>query len=249
MVQLLCFPYAGASASVYLRWRRLAPSGLDIVPVEFPGHGQRWSEALTTNMNELISDLVARYQPARPFALFGHSLGALVAFEYARAVERSSSKKPIFLFASGSHAPHAGREESADALSDAALRSDLVEFAGTPAEALANAELMQLVLPVLRADYQLAMSYQASPHAMIPCPIHAIGGRDDKVDQSALQAWQRHTRQPLKVTQLPGGHFYLRQRERDLLTTIESSLHSPAALLWGSLPTGALPTQSREGDL
>ncbi|PTT94383.1 thioesterase, partial [Pseudomonas sp. HMWF005] len=157
---LLCLPYSGASAMVYSRWRRQLPSWLHLQPVELPGRGARFDEPLQIDMRALARQLAREQKPGlhTPYALFGHSLGALLACEMAHAFRELGAPEPVALFASGTAAPTMRSDYDrgfAEARSDDELIEQLRTFQGTSEEVLANKELMSLTLPVLRADFMM----------------------------------------------------------------------------------------------
>lgn len=162
---LLCLPYSGASAMVYSRWRRKLPDWLKLQPVELPGRGARFGEALQTDLAGLARQLAREHLPTlqAPYALFGHSLGALLACEMAHALRQLGGPEPVALFASGTAAPSMRSEydrDLAEPKTDAQLIEQLRTFNGTSEEVLANQELMSLTLPVLRADFLLCGSFR-----------------------------------------------------------------------------------------
>lgn len=248
-VRLYCFPYAGAAASVYMRWKRHLPDFLEVVPVELPGHGRRSSEALRSSMAAVVTDLrqTLNHDPTSPFVLFGHSLGALVAFEYAYRLEQEQQARPLLLIASGAHAPSHRRVRQRHTFTDAALRAELVKLDGTPASVLADPELMELVLGVLRADFSVADTYFRPTNCAVQCPIHAIAGSEDAVNEQALSSWREHTLFDFGMSFLPGGHFYLHPSEEALLALlvrrITQELTRPPASL-GPRRTRPLDTQA-----
>ena len=226
-LQLFCFSYAGASAATYLRWRRQLPPWIEVVPVELAGHGRRVSEPLETTMAGAIAriDSLVRPQPGRRYALFGHSLGALVAFECAFRLEQRGGPVPCAVFASGCHAPsQPGTSKLSDNPSDEELISQLQRWGGTPSFALKNTELMQLTLPILRADLRVAASYRGRTHAAISTPIHALAGSLDPLDPAAIDAWRQHTRAELTLEWFEGGHFFIHECERDVLACVTRHL-------------------------
>ncbi|HTU63436.1 MAG TPA: alpha/beta fold hydrolase, partial [Polyangiales bacterium] len=212
-VSLLCLPHAGAGASFYLRLQRFLPSFVEVIPVDLPGHGRWRDEPLETTMEGVIAAVRARVSPSpqRPYALFGHSLGALAAFEYAYREETEHKSSPLVVFASSSQAPSVRREHAESGLADEDLLSQMRKLAGTPATALQSRELMELILPLLRADLQVARGYSRGTEHRVRCPIHVLAGVEDSLEESALCAWRDHTRSEFRLTYLPGNHFYIEQ--------------------------------------
>lgn len=226
--QLFCFPYAGAGAGVYGRWRRSLPD-VDLRPVELPGHGRRLDEPLIDDMPALACLLAEEMRPQirEPFALFGHSLGALLALEVAHALRGSSTRpcEPALLLASGTAAP--GRRDDRDLAgekSDQELVEHLRRYGGTSEALLAEHELMQLTLPVLRADFRMCGRYRQRPRPPLGCAIHVLGGRDDTATVEQLEAWGEECLGGSSLTLFDGGHFFLFQHEAAVLGLIRGHL-------------------------
>lgn len=224
---LYCLPYAGSSASVYVRWKRRLPSWIEVIPVELPGRGRRMLEPLAVTLPALL-DRIARDvcpEPGQPFAVFGHSLGAIVAFELAVRLE-ARGQGPSLVFASGTGAPGVRDGERFAALkTDAELRAELLRLDGTPEHVLADPELMELMLPVLRADFQIAASYTATPGRTLRAPLVALGGASDPTTSTeALAAWREQTHGDFAMHVLPGGHFFIQSEESALFALLEQHL-------------------------
>ncbi|BAP43366.1 thioesterase [Pseudomonas sp. StFLB209] len=228
-VQLFCLPYSGASAMVYSRWRRKLPEWLSVQPVELPGRGARLGEPLQTDMQALARQLVKELIPRinGPYALFGHSLGALLAFEMAHALREFGAPEPVSLFASGTAAPSQRDDYAkgfADPKTDDELKTELRELNGTPQEVLDNDELMALTLPILRADFRLCGIYEYRQRPRLSCPVHVLGGKEDKATQEQLIAWQLESSANFSLEMLPGKHFFIREQEAKVLRILRSSL-------------------------
>lgn len=226
-MRLFCLPYAGGSAMFYARWRRLLPSWIDVRPVEWPGRGARMDEALATDPHALASQLARELaaQVDQPYALFGHSLGALIAFELAHCLLDRGARAPAMLFASGAEAPAVrdGRRWRLP-LSDDALLQEMRDLRGTPAEALSNAELMQSALPVLRADFLMCGAYVYRRRLALPCPLQVFGGAEDETSREALQAWRQETAASFRLDVLPGHHFFIHTQQAELVDLIGAAL-------------------------
>jgi len=224
---------------VYGRWREDLPSWLAVHPVELPGRGVRSGEPLTTDLCALAGMLAEEIEDAinGPYALFGHSLGSLLAFELAHALRERAAPPPLVLFASGGEAPSVRDDrELAKPRSDAELIADLRDYQGTPEEVLADAELMALVLPVLRADFLLAGTYAYRPRPALACPVHVLAGTADDLDRPALEAWGRETSGGFVIDLFEGDHFFLHACQAEVLSVIGAALSrrmngGPAATL------------------
>ena len=224
--QLFCLPYAGASASIYGRWRRMLPD-LDLRPVELPGRGRRFAEALQDDMPSLAHQLAEELSAeiGGPYALFGHSLGALLAFELAHALRELRCPAPEALFASGTAAP--GRRDDREFIgekSDAELVDHLRRLDGTADAVFAEPDLMRLTLPVLRADFRMCGRYRYRRRPLLACPIHVLAGRDDTATIEQLLAWGDESGPGFTLSLFDGGHFFLFQQQGAVLGEIRSRL-------------------------
>jgi surfactin synthase thioesterase subunit len=214
-MKLFCLPYAGGSAArIYRAWMRDLPDWLDVCPLELPGRGLRATEGLHSSIEPLLNDLLRVVLPAStmPYALFGHSLGGLLAFELARRLEHVHGHPPAHLMVSGYEAPEWPKPADRDhLLPDDEFRLRLRELAGTPDEILDNDDLMDVVVPVLRADFAVANTYRfASPWLRLSCPLTVLGGVDDpEAPPPSLRDWRRRTTGPFQTKLFAGNHFYL----------------------------------------
>ena len=226
---LLCLPYSGASAMVYSRWRRKLPEWLQLQPVELPGRGARFDEPLHTDMRALAMQLARELRPTlkAPYALFGHSLGALMACELAHAFRALGCPEPVALFASGTAAPSMRADYDrgfAEPKTDAELIEQMRTLNGTSEEVLANEELMSLTLPVLRADFLLCGRFQPVQRPLLKCPVHVLGGKADKATTEQLIGWSKETQGSFSVDMLAGGHFFIHEHEAKVLRVIKDQL-------------------------
>ena len=225
--RLFCFPYAGGGASTFQRWN--LPETLELCPVQLPGHETRLMERLLTRMDELSAALVDALSPYLdiPFAFFGHSLGAIVSYEVAQRLRAEADLQPWHLFVSARRAPQiALRREISHQLPNEAFRSRLRHLKGTREEVLENAELMELMLPALRADFELDETYQrGAGYLPLDCPVTAFGGlEDDEVPKGDLEAWRETTLNRFQLKMFPGGHFFIHSQGESLLTSITEAL-------------------------
>jgi medium-chain acyl-[acyl-carrier-protein] hydrolase len=230
--RLFCFPYAGSGAAVFAPWKTGVPRGLEVRPVELPGRGARYAQPLFTELVPLAEALARELRPEldAPFAFFGHSLGAILAFEVTRMLRRTQGPMPLHLFVSGSRAPQA-RDRGAPLydLPDDDLLAELRRLNGTPAEILDNRELMAYLLPILRADFQGLDCYVCADEAPLDCPVTVFGGwSDERVQHDRLPAWQAQTTGAFRVVVLPGDHFFLHGAKDRLLESLVRDLEAAA---------------------
>lgn len=212
-LRLFCFPYAGGSAASYAHWQAALPERVEVCALQLPGRGSRFHEAPAASLPALVDALadVVAGQGTLPFAFFGHSLGGLLAFETARRLRTLGAPQPVHLFVSGTSAPaRRGAARGLHALPDAALVEELRRYNGTPPEVLANAELMALVLPALRADFALAERYRYEPAAPLDVPLTVLAGADDRVAPPAqADGWRDETRAAFRQLRFDGDHFFI----------------------------------------
>jgi medium-chain acyl-[acyl-carrier-protein] hydrolase len=234
-MRLFCFPYAGGNASIYRNWARAVPAEVEIVPVELPGRGNRITEPALRSLPSLISELAAAVSPhlGREFAFFGHSMGAVIAFELARELRRREGAEPRCLFVSGRRAPQIPDTAPTYALPDPEFKGELHRLNGTPKEVLENEELMTLVLPLLRADFELIQTYRYdSSSPPLNCAIAVYGGTlDHEVPPEMLWPWKELTTAGFSLHLLAGDHFFLRSHEAELLKLVREELLRAATRL------------------
>ena len=229
-IRLFCFPNAGGSAALYHPWIGAFGNAIDICPVEYAGRGTRSAETNHHSLHALVQSLHADLSPCldRPFAFFGHSMGALVAYELSHTIRLAGKQPPQQLFVSAHCAADLPRRmEDSYTLDDAALTERVRELGGTPPEVLDNRELMALVLPTIRADFEICDTYSYAKSQLLTCPITALGGWEDAwVDETELAAWERHTSAEFDLRMFLGGHFYLQAQQLPLLHFIGRQLLS-----------------------
>lgn len=212
--RLLCLPHAGGGALAYRAWANGGIPGVAVTGVELPGRGSRLFEAPFRRAEPLVQALAEVVQPLTaegPYALFGHSMGALLAFELAHELRQRGAPAPRRLFVSGRRAPHLSPpRRGLHLLPDDELLAEVRRLDGTPQAVFAEPELVQLLLPAMRADFELCDAYACAARPPLTCPITALGGLDDPaVDPDTLDAWRQHTLAGFARQVLPGGHFYL----------------------------------------
>ncbi|HEX6290381.1 MAG TPA: thioesterase domain-containing protein [Herpetosiphonaceae bacterium] len=227
-LRLFCFPYAGGGASIYRTWSSVLPPEIEVYPVQPPGRETRLKDKPFTQVPELVASLSSAILPHlnMPYAFFGHSMGALTCFELARQLRRQNAPLPLHIFVSGHRAPQIpDDDEPIYHLPDAEFIEELRTLNGTPDAVLQNDELMRLMLPLLRADFELCNTYTFTEDAPLPCPITAYGGlQDDEVSRDQLAAWREHTSAHFTMRMFPGDHFYLHGSRALLLQTLAQDL-------------------------
>lgn len=232
-VRLFCFPYAGGGVSIFRSWQQSVSDTIEVCPVQLPGRDSRVKDPPCTEINELVRDAGQALAPYlnKPFAFFGHSMGALIAFELARHVRREYSAQPLHLFVSGRCSPQTMSEPLDLQQFDCEFPESLRGNNGTPEESLKNPELMELVLPVIRADLLLCNSYIYTTGPPFSFSITAFGGLEDHaVTRSCLEGWREHTTGPFVLRMFPGDHFFLNTSTLPLLEAISKELEQNSQL-------------------
>lgn len=224
LIRLYCFPHSGGSPGEYLRWADDLP-GIEVHGVQLPGRGSRLGEKPYTDMRELVAALAAELPVRAPYAFFGHSLGALVAYELARTL-RERGGGPGHLIVSAYQAPHLPRQRPPlHALPDAELlEAVLTDNADLPAELRDDPDFVEGVLTAYRADLTVVETYRPTSGPPLPIPITVLGGIDDDGGVGLLADWRTHTTARFVLHLLPGGHFYLRQERASVLRLIDQTL-------------------------
>lgn len=226
-MRLFCFPYAGGSALSFRTWADNLPHFIEVFPIEMPGRGVRLSEPPFHQISPLVEEISYAIHPYLdiPFAFFGHSLGALISFELARFVRKTYALNPVHLFVSGRGAPQVIEHNKIHHLSDAEFLEALRRFNGTPKKVLESAELMQLLLPTLRADLMINESYTYTVEPPLDCPITVFGGlQDPLVNRDDMEAWKEHTLSSFSLHLLPGDHFFINTAQYFLLQLINKTV-------------------------
>jgi surfactin synthase thioesterase subunit len=229
--RLLCLPHAGGSASYFFPASKALSPDIDVLAVQYPGRQDRRHEPGIDTIGELADQLVEAIQPwtDRPLTLFGHSMGATLAFEIALRLQRSGIVAGG-LFASGRRAPSRHRDERVHCADDKTLIAEIKRLDGTEGTLLDEDELIQMILPAIRTDYRAAETYRYQPGPKLNCPIFAlIGDSDPKVTVDEARSWADHTTGPFDLEVFRGGHFYLNTNLPAVLDRIRAYLAGAAA--------------------
>lgn len=226
-VRLVCFPHAGGSASYFYPVAQALSPDTDVIAVQYPGRQNRRHEPCLENISDLADHVYRelRAEPA-PVAFFGHSMGAIVAFEVARRMERDSGTGPAVLFASGRRGPSSYREENVHQRDDAGVIAEIRALGGTDSALLRDSEVLEMVLPAIRADYRAIERYACAPEATIGAPVTVMTGTaDPRTSLAEAQAWRGHTTGRFTLLTYPGGHFFLQDHIPEILATIATTLN------------------------
>ncbi|MEU1483956.1 alpha/beta fold hydrolase [Streptomyces sp. NPDC005752] len=222
--RLICFPHAGGSASFYFPVSAALAPDVDVRAVQYPGRQDRRHEPGIVDigvMADRAAEALLPYADRSPLTLFGHSMGACVAFEVARRLEQAG-RGPDHVFASGRRAPSSYRDETVHQRDDDGIVAEMRAMSGTDARVLGDEELLRMVLPAIRSDYRAVETYLADPGASVTCPVTALtGDKDPWTTHDEARAWEKHTTGPFELMVFSGGHFYLSSRAREVMAVLE----------------------------
>jgi medium-chain acyl-[acyl-carrier-protein] hydrolase len=227
-LRLFCLPHAGGGASAFRGWADVLPAEVEVCLVQLPGRENRIGEPAFERMEPLVEALTGAMDEFldRPFAFFGHSNGALIGFEVARTLRARSRPGPVHVFPSGRRAPDLPADRPPiHALPQAEFLAELQELGGLPAQLLEHRELLEMIVPTLRADVSIHETYAFGEQPPLACPATAYGGvADPRVSRAQLEAWARHFAGPFTLRMFPGGHFYLHDDRDTVLRALSGDL-------------------------
>lgn len=227
-LRLFCFPYAGGGSSIYRSWAEALPQTIEVCPVQLPGRETRLRETPHTSLLALAESTGRALLPHldKPFAFFGHSMGAMLGFALARWLRREHGVGPEHLFVSGRWAPHVvDPNPPTYNLPEPEFLEKVRDLNGTPEEVFSHRELLQLMIPLLRADFAVCQTYVYEEEEPLECPITVYGGLQDiGIKRPLLDEWQRHTSASFLLRMFLGDHFFLHSAQRQLLLTLAHDL-------------------------
>lgn len=227
-VKLFCLPYAGGSASLYNKWRRYLEPELQLEPIELAGRGARINERLYNDRKEAVEDVfnvIKAKVAGLPYIIFGHSMGASIAYDLAHKIKDSELHDPLHLFFSGSSAPHVKDEKNYHLMEPEQFKAEVLKLGGTPPEFFKNIELMDIFLPLLRSDFKIAeaRSYDEDIQPLT-YNITVFQGKDDELTQEQCESWRLHTSGNCKIHYFDGGHFFIHEEEESITHYINQTL-------------------------
>jgi len=228
-IRFFIFPYAGGGPAAFGKWAGEFPDNIESWLIHYPGRGSRYNETLIKELAILVESIQLAIQPLldKPFAFFGHSLGGLIAFELTRSLAQDNLPQPNVLFISACGAPHIpDPNPPIHTLPDSEFVKALQELNGTPEEVSTHPELLEILLPTLRADFEAAESYQYNPNGhLLSCPIVAFGGDNDpRVSRERMEGWASQTNSRFKSIFFPGDHFYFNSVQHEIIQLITTEM-------------------------
>jgi len=228
-VRLFCFHYGGGSASAFREWPKDIPDFTELIAIQMPGRESRFNEPLLNNVSEVIDQLYMNFDRYldKPFIFFGHSIGALIAFEFVRTLRRRINLQPKHLIVSGTKAPQAPlRRKPIHALPDLQFIEELKKYNGIPSAIIEDKELISLFVPTIRSDFSISETYEYYNELPLDCPITALGGLNDHTfNHEDLLKWQEQTTSSFKHHLLPGDHFFIKTSYQEVMKIVNQVLY------------------------
>lgn len=225
-IKLFCFPYAGGSSVVYKKWMKYIDDNIELVPVELAGRGYRFDEELCDNIGDIVEDMFHRikHMTTCNYALFGHSMGSIIAHELAHYIASKDMINPEYLIVSGRKPPLSIDMEYISHLSDDEFKREISSKGGTPKEFFQNKELTELFLPILRNDFKVVEEYKYTRKSKLNCKLAALYGSDEKINNSEIMLWKEYTNNSFKAFKIKGDHFFINENAKDTVSVVNSLL-------------------------
>jgi medium-chain acyl-[acyl-carrier-protein] hydrolase len=229
-VKLFCFPYAGASAVIFNKWKQYLDARIELIPVELTGRGKRITEPLYKNVPEVIEDvykIVTKEISGLPYALFGHSMGGMISYQLGQMLREYNYPVPMHIFFSGRSAPHIKRSEEKiyHLLEEEAFKKEVIELGGTPPEFFDYPELLEVFLPLLKSDFKIAETDLHNEEIFpLDCNITVFLGKDEDLTSEQCDGWKKHTKKLCNIHYFQGGHFFLHEEMEQIVKLINSAL-------------------------
>lgn len=229
-MNLICLPYAGATAMNYLKWKKLFDEDVQLIPVDPPGRGKRISEKPSISLANAVTDILGQVirildNTDEPYALYGHSMGSLLAYELLCKLREKHYSFPKHVFLSGRNPPHYPIPYYVNHLEDKEFIIEILKYGGTPDGFFDNKELAKLFLPILRADYKMVEEYNYVPQPMLPVDITFFYSQHDKgISMEWINRWKELIDGEFKVHTFEGGHFFINEKSREIVNIMNTQL-------------------------
>jgi len=222
-IRLYCFPFAGGTAQIYHSWSAYVNAEIELVPIELSGRGRRYPQPLFTDLADIVEDVRSMIQPEidqKPYMMFGHSMGSLIAYELAKKFMQRGNQIPLHIFFSGRSSPNQPTKTKRSQLPDEELKKEIFQFGGTPKELLDDRGFIRMFLPIIRADMKAAETYPAEDEITpLPCKISIFNGKQDHL-VTRLEEWNPYTVKEIEFQFFEGGHFYLFDHAKEVVDAI-----------------------------
>jgi surfactin synthase thioesterase subunit len=228
-IKLFCLPYAGASANIYMRWKKYLHNSIDMRLLEMPGRGMRQDVPFYKSVDEAVDDVYKMMKNEidnEPYAILGHSMGCIIGYELLWKLYQSNCNPPLHAFFSGRKAPHIKENESEDTykLPDDEFEKEIMKLGGTSSELFEHEELKSIFLPILRADYEICNKYNYIDRGKLNYRLSIFYGQDDEMSFYEVNQWREHTNKECRIHKFNGGHFFINNYTEDIVNEINYML-------------------------
>lgn len=227
VLRLFCFPYAGGGTAIFRDWHKSLPNEIEVIAIRSPGRENRFNEEPISSLPQLVELLFQNILSMldKPFVFFGHSNGALTCFELARLLQRKQKSIPKMVILSAKCPPHLVKDtKNISQLPDADFLTELKEISGTPQAILENLELMELLMPMLRADFALSENLIYQNDILLQSQVTSFYGLKDKITTAQIMAWQDLVLKPIQSVAFSGGHFFIDEQRDQVVSTLKEIL-------------------------
>ncbi|MBU3179086.1 thioesterase [Clostridium estertheticum] len=226
---LFCLPYAGGSETIYYKWKNYLHPSIQVVPIELKGRGKRFSEFFYESLEEAVDDIFENIKNKivdDDFAIYGHSMGGLLAYELYYKIDELNLRKPKHIFFSGYKAPSIVRErENTYTLPNYDFMKKVMELGGTPEELMKNKELLEIFLPIIRSDFKILETYKYKERRnKIECDVSILNGKQDSINLEEILTWKNHVCRDFKVYNFEGNHFFINSNVENIASVINATL-------------------------
>lgn len=229
-IKLFCFPYAGGSATVYIKWIKKLNRNISLIPLELAGRGRRFREPHYHNFSGAVDDVYkevcGQLKDTEHFMFYGHSMGSLLAYEVTHRLKEALYKEPMHIFFSGRYPPHITKNERLHLLPDEEFIKAIVKYGGTPGELLENRELLGIFLPIIRADYRMLDTYAYTERPVkLDCSISVLNGSEDEnILDFEVKQWSGYTNRQCYFYEFDGGHFFINDKSDEIIDIINGTV-------------------------
>jgi len=230
-IKLFCFPYAGGSSVVYDKWKKHLSHSIELIPIEYPGRGRKFTAPLCENINEIVADAfdsVKNHLDGSSFSFLGHSMGALIAYELSHKLKQLNYVAPVHIFFSGRLAPHIMNPyKNLHVLNNMEFKEELLKLGGTPLDALENKDWLRIFLPIIRSDFKAVELYNYSKeNSILDSEFTILYGEDDYLINDKIREWHQHTEKKCTFLKFSGGHFFITDNVTEIASIINNTLTS-----------------------
>lgn len=228
-LKLFCIPFAGASAQAYYKWNPYLPDFVELCPVELAGRGELMKQKMYESIDEAVENVYDAILPLiddSPYALFGHSMGSIIVYELAHTIAEKNVRQPLQLFFSGHNGPHMLRNEQMHLLPDDSFVAEIVKLGGLPPQIVADDELMNIFMPIIRQDVKNLETYVYKERLKkLTVETAVFFGRQDKIGYAEMTSWRQHVESGCRIYGFDGGHFFITEQPHQVVQTISEALY------------------------